>query len=79
MKGHWLLTFALLGMLGGCGKESGSIAAGEEAAAGNRASSAGEAKNIVDATGAKVDAAVAAGTKALDDAIEQAEGGQQEP
>ncbi len=79
MKGLWLLPFALVGMLGACGKEPGSMAAGEGAAAANRTSPAGEAKNIVDATGAKVDAAVAAGTKAMDDAIEQAEGGQQAP
>lgn len=79
MKAHWLLPFALVGMLGACGKDPGSMAAGEEAAPDKRAGPAGEAKNIVDATGARVDAAVAAGTKALDDAIEQSEGGQQAP
>ena len=79
MKAHWLLMFALAGTLGACGKEPGSMAAGEKAASDERVSPAGEAKNIVDATGARVDAAVAAGTKALDDAIERAEGGQQAP
>lgn len=79
MKAHWLLTFALVGMLGACGKDPGSTAAREEAAPDDRTSPAGEAKNIVDATGARVDAAVAAGTKALDDAIEQAEDERQAP
>ncbi len=79
MKAHWLLTLALVCMLGACGREPGSTAAGNEAVQDDRTSPAGEAKNIVDATGARVDAAVAAGTKALDDAIERAEGGQQAP
>jgi len=80
MKNLLLLPLVLFAALSACSKAPESTAArtdGEDAAgiaADTTARTLEDARNILDATSDKVDAAMKAGTKALDDAIEQAEG-----
>jgi uncharacterized lipoprotein len=72
MKNLLLLPLVLVAALSACSKAPESTAArtdGEDAAG-----TLEGARNILDATSDKVDEAMTAGTKALDDAIEQAEG-----